>query len=111
VQLASEAGESLQQIVSSVDRVTDMVRQIATAAEEQSATSEEISSNITGIAEVAGENSEGVKQVSIATEDLAKVAEELKAMVSEFKITGGDADNSMEDGNDISDTSRNLRVV
>ncbi len=86
VLLASEAGESLQQIVSSVDRVSDMVRQIATAAEEQSATSEEISTNIAGIAEVANENSEGVKQVSIATEDLAKVAEELKAMVSEFKI-------------------------
>ncbi len=96
VLLASEAGESLQQIVSSVDRVTDMVRQIATAAEQQSATSEEISNNIAGIAEVAGENSEGVKQVSIATEDLARVAEELKAMVSEFKITG----NSQNDAKD-----------
>jgi methyl-accepting chemotaxis protein len=112
VQLASEAGESLQQIVSSVDRVTDMVRQIATAAEEQSATSEEISSNISGIAEVANENSEGVKQVSIATEDLAKVAEELKAMVSEFKITKVSNERTTNDNGSADDADTpNLRAV
>jgi methyl-accepting chemotaxis protein len=88
VQLASEAGESLQQIVSSVDRVTDMVRQIATAAEEQSATTEEISTNITSIATVTQENTDGVKQVSAASDDLAKIADELKDIVSRFKLRG-----------------------
>jgi len=101
VQLASEAGESLQQIVSSVDRVTDMVRQIATAAEEQSATTEEISTNITSIATVTTENADGVKQVSAASDDLAKIAEELKDIVSRFKLRGGSnsafLDNASED--------------
>ncbi len=86
VQLASEAGESLQQIVSSVDRVTDMVRQIATAAEQQSATSEEISSNIMGIADIAQENNQGVKEVSDAAVELNMVAEGLKSLVGRFVL-------------------------
>ncbi len=86
VQLASEAGESLQQIVSSVDRVTDMVRQIATAAEQQSSTSEEISSNILGIAEIAEENNLGVKEVSDAAVELNLVAEGLKNLVGRFVL-------------------------
>ncbi|VAW37470.1 Methyl-accepting chemotaxis protein I (serine chemoreceptor protein) [hydrothermal vent metagenome] len=89
VQLASEAGESLQQIVSSVDRVTDMVRQIATAAEEQSATSEEITSNITGIAGIAEENSDGVKEVSSAADELNRIAEDLKMLVGTFILAAG----------------------
>ncbi|VAV85596.1 Methyl-accepting chemotaxis protein I (serine chemoreceptor protein) [hydrothermal vent metagenome] len=89
VQLASEAGESLQQIVSSVDRVTDMVRQIATAAEEQSATSEEISSNVSGIAEIANQNNVGVKEVSAAAVELNKVAEDLKGLVGTFILADG----------------------
>ena len=89
VQLASEAGESLQQIVSSVDRVTDMVRQIATAAEQQSATSDEISNNITSIADIAGENSDGVRNISSAAEDLNKVAEDLNSLVGTFTLAGG----------------------
>ncbi len=105
VQLASEAGESLQQIVSSVDRVTDMVRQIATAAEQQSATTEEISTNITNIATVTSENSDGVKQVSGATEDLAKIAEELKEIVSSFKLSAGSGDGTLANGNDGSKDS------
>jgi len=111
VQLANEAGDSLQQIVSSVDRVTDMVRQIATAAEEQSATSEEISNNITGIAEVANDNSQGIKQVAVFTENLTQVAEELKAMVSEFKIEEPDGRSKVTYENGSGEETPRLRAV
>ncbi len=105
VQLASEAGESLQQIVSSVDIVTDMVRQIATAAEQQSATSEEISSNIVGIAEIAQENNHGVKEVSGAAVELNMVAEGLKKLVGTFVLAG--ARRSGDAGSDYN-TPQNL---
>jgi hypothetical protein len=73
-----------------------MVRQIATAAEEQSATTEEISSNITGIAGIAEENSKGVKEVSDASVELHKVAEDLKGLVGTFVLAerGGARDKS-----------------
>ena len=109
VQLAGEAGEALQQIVSSVERVTDMVRQIATAAEEQSATSEEITSNVSEISAAAEENAEGIRQMSVATEDLSRVAEELRAIVGTFVlddgyVTVGDKDDAQRDtGNDAPD--------
>ncbi|VAW37478.1 hypothetical protein MNBD_DELTA02-472, partial [hydrothermal vent metagenome] len=56
--------------------------------EEQSATTEEISTNITNIATVTTENTDGVRQVSAASDDLAKIAEELKDIVSRFKLRG-----------------------
>ncbi|VAV85242.1 hypothetical protein MNBD_DELTA01-1748 [hydrothermal vent metagenome] len=119
VQLASEAGESLQQIVSSVDRVTDMVRQIATAAEEQSATSEEISTNISSIAGIAEENSDGVKHVSEAAGNLERVADELKGIVGTFTLENGnvshghvtEAHSDDSDDNEDEGGESSLRVV
>jgi len=116
VQLASEAGESLQQIVSSVDRVTDMVRQIATAAEQQSATTEEISTSVTSIADIAEENSDGIRHISSAADELNKVAEDLNGFVSTFilakggrAITGAGAVNPQETGSgDPASTSDNV---
>lgn len=86
VELAKEAGESLSQIVDSVEVVTDMVRQIATSAEEQSATSEEVSANVNGIAEISRETATGVRQVSSATEDLSKIADDLNRLTGAFVL-------------------------
>ncbi len=86
VELAKEAGESLSQIVNSVESVTDMVRQIATSAEEQSATSEEVSANVNNIAEISRETATGVRQVSSATDDLSKIADDLNRLTGAFVL-------------------------
>ena len=84
VELATNAKKALQQIVSSVEEVTDLVRHISTATEEQSATTNNISANVTDIASIARKTAGGVKHISVASEELNSIAEELKKMVEAF---------------------------
>lgn len=83
---ASKAGESLSTIASSVARINDMSIQIATAAEEQTATSEEINNNVTNISQMAEQTSDGAKQTAIASEELARLAADLQSFSSRFKV-------------------------
>ncbi len=84
--LADKAGESLTAIATYSQKVMDMIQQIATAAEEQSAASEEIARSVEGIAKVTKENATGVEQSAAAAEQLNRQAEGLQKMVSRFKV-------------------------
>lgn len=86
VEQASKAGTSLSAISAAVERINDMSTQIASAAEEQSATTEEINRNITGISEMAGETSTGAQQTATASGDLARLGAELQEIVGQFRI-------------------------
>lgn len=86
VKLANEAGQALNMIVEAVDKVNDMIAQIATASEEQSAAAEEISNSIEGIASITKETAEGSRQTSTASYELSRMATELRGMVGQFKI-------------------------
>lgn len=83
---ATEAGESLQKIVSSATEVAGMIRAIAAAAEQQSAASEEVSRNIEGISSVTRQTSEGAAQASAAAGQLSAKAEQLQSLVGRFKL-------------------------
>jgi methyl-accepting chemotaxis protein len=85
-ELADKAGESLTAIASFSQKVMDMIQQIATAAEEQSAASEQIARSVEGIARVTKENATGVEQSAAAAEQLNRQAEGLQKMVSRFKV-------------------------
>ncbi|MBI2413289.1 MAG: type IV pili methyl-accepting chemotaxis transducer N-terminal domain-containing protein [Deltaproteobacteria bacterium] len=86
VRLANEAGDALKRIVTGVEGVTDMISHIATSAEEQSATTDEITQNMDSIAEVAKTNVAAIGEVSRATNEMARLATELKSLVSNFKV-------------------------
>jgi methyl-accepting chemotaxis protein len=88
VTLANQAGDALKQIVTGVENVTDMISHIATSAEEQSSTTDEISRNMDSIAEVAKSNVSAIGEVANATNEMARLASELKDLVANFKITG-----------------------
>ncbi len=64
-----------------------MIQQIATAAEEQSAASEQIARSVEGIARVTKENATGVEQSAAAAEQLNRQAEGMRKMVSRFKTS------------------------
>ncbi|MEJ2621984.1 MAG: methyl-accepting chemotaxis protein [Candidatus Thiodiazotropha sp.] len=86
VEHASAAAEALQTINTAVERITGMNTQIANAAEEQSAVTEEINRSITNINSVAEQTSAGAQQTASASDDLARLAEQLKGLVERFKV-------------------------
>ena len=85
VEQAGKAGEALEVISTAVTTIHDMSAQIASAAEEQSAVSEEISRSIVNINEMAEQTSNGANQTATASEQLAHLATDLQNLVKEFK--------------------------
>ena len=82
----TKAGESLQQIMQSAERVGDMITQIAAAATEQSAATQQVNSSLDQIAKVARETAHGSGETATACQDLSKMAQELKALLAGFKL-------------------------
>src|SRR5208283_3735971 len=83
-----------------IDRISHISTEIATAVEEQSATTSEmarnvteaargaatISENIKGVAQAAQDTSTNVGEAQAATEHLAKMANQLRDQVSQFQL-------------------------
>ncbi|MFK7758538.1 MAG: methyl-accepting chemotaxis protein [Phycisphaerales bacterium] len=86
VELANQAGTSLQSIVTGSKSVQNMVRDIAAAATEQSAASSEIARAVESINAVTRESSEGASQAAQAAGDLAHQAEQLQSLVDKFQV-------------------------
>ncbi|MBL4796137.1 MAG: methyl-accepting chemotaxis protein [Oleispira sp.] len=86
VEQAVKAGSSLSAISNAVEQITEMSTQIASAAEQQSVTSDEINRNITNISDIANETSSGAQQSSSATASLAKLGIELQQLTVKFSI-------------------------
>ncbi len=79
VQLQNNVAENLQ-------TVTAMNVQIATAAEEQRAVTEEINHNIVNISQVTEQTATSTQQIAAASEELAKLASQMQNMVEAFKV-------------------------
>ncbi|HVP07309.1 MAG TPA: methyl-accepting chemotaxis protein [Candidatus Acidoferrum sp.] len=86
-ELADKAGNSLNEIVTMAQRVTDMISQMATASEEQSSAAEQISKNIEHISSVTKETATGADQSAAAAEELNRQADGLQQIVQRFKVT------------------------
>ncbi|MBU0551085.1 methyl-accepting chemotaxis protein [Myxococcota bacterium] len=93
--------ESIQSISTVIGRINEIASTIASAVEEQSATTESMSENVTAAASESEEISHNVKAVSEVAErtshssselmnaslDLSEMASNLKSTVARFKIT------------------------
>jgi methyl-accepting chemotaxis protein len=86
VEHTSDTQVSLTTIIEAITQINDMATHIASAAEEQSAVSEEINRSIVKINDVASEVSEGAKQTDVASGDIAQLASGLQGMVAQFKL-------------------------
>ena len=82
---AACSGKALQQILEQINDVTMQVNQIAAAAEEQTATTSEISRNMNEIKEVVQTTARGAEESVQASGQLARQAEELKQLVGKFR--------------------------
>ena len=83
--MANKSGEALKEILTLAEQAADQVRSIATAAEEQSATSEEINRGVEDINRIASETSEVMNQSAQAISELARQAQDLQNLVQELK--------------------------
>jgi len=83
---ASRSGDAIQQILEQIETVNMQVNQIATAAEEQTATTSEIAGNMHQITDVIQQTSRGAKESSSAALRLSALAAELQQALSRFRI-------------------------
>ena len=83
----ARSGEALEDILNKINELTMQVSQIATAAEEQTATTNEITNNIQMITDVVNRNVENARSTTQATGMLAKQVDDLHELVGKFKLS------------------------
>ena len=83
--LANNSGMALSEIVSLVDSESDQIRAIATASEEQSATSEEINRSIEEVSRIASETASAMQASDEVVLNLGQQAQELDNLIREMK--------------------------
>ncbi|KHK01054.1 methyl-accepting chemotaxis protein [Desulfovibrio sp. TomC] len=86
-ELAARSEAALGEIVTVVEAAGDQVRAIATAAEQQSATSEEINRSVESISAIAAETSQAMHQSAQAVSDLARQANDLNSLMAQLRET------------------------
>ncbi len=80
------AGELLLEIAEGVASISDRNLQIASAAEEQTAVSEDINRNVNEINDLVIQVSAGAEQTAITSQELARLAEHQQRLVNRFKV-------------------------
>jgi len=83
-----QAGKTMQEIVASVQRVTDIMGEITAASSEQSAGIDQVNTAITSMDETTQQNAALVEQAAAAAESLVEQAIQLADVVSVFKLEG-----------------------
>jgi methyl-accepting chemotaxis protein len=92
--LASDAGHTMSEVVGSVKRVSDMIAEIMSASQGQSAGIEQVNQAIIEMDNVTQQNAALVEQAAAAAESLRDQAGNLVQTVSVFKVrpAGGQRD-------------------
>ncbi len=85
VELTNESGKVLSEIVKGVEISADQIQGIATAAEQQSATSEEINRSVEEVNRITLDTTEGVTQTAQAVQELSEQMLRLSELVQELK--------------------------
>jgi len=83
---AARSRKALQDILQQVNEVAMQVNQIATAVEEQTAVSSEISGNMQQITVVVRKTSQGASESASAAAQMSGNAEELQRLVNQFQL-------------------------
>jgi len=85
VQQAIEAGGALEMITTEVTKISDMNTQIASAAEEQGAVSEEINRSVVNIREVSDQTVIEMNSLTQSSDNLLGVVGRLQTLIGHFK--------------------------
>ena len=86
VKHAADLRSSLETIVAAGATIESMNIQIASATEEQSATTEEIHRNVASIVGITEQTNGGARQTAAAGENLTQLAQQLRGLLQQFKV-------------------------
>jgi len=84
--LVDEAGKTMEEIVASVKRVTDIMSEITAASQEQSAGIEQVNQAITQMDEVTQQNAALVEEAAAAAESMQEQTQHLAQAVAAFDV-------------------------
>ncbi len=88
-QLVDQAGRTMEEVVMSVKRVTDIMGEISAASQEQSQGIEQVNQAITQMDEITQQNAALVEEAAAASESMREQAEQLSRAVAAFKLEQG----------------------
>jgi methyl-accepting chemotaxis protein len=83
--LAKESGQGLLEIVGLADKTAEQIQAIATASEQQSATSDEITRNIESVNAIAMETSHAMREASQAVTELARQTQVVRTLIADMQ--------------------------
>lgn len=83
VEQAQQAGRSLEEITAAVARIMDMNTQIATAAEQQSAVTNELNRNVHNIMDVIHSTANGARNLADSNQTLTDMTRNLSSIVKQ----------------------------
>jgi methyl-accepting chemotaxis protein len=86
--LVEQAGETMNEVVSSVKRVTDIMSEIMMASQEQSAGIEQINNAVTQMDDVTQQNAALVEEAAAAAQAMQDQVNSLNLVVSTFRLAG-----------------------
>jgi methyl-accepting chemotaxis protein len=88
--LVTQSGATLEQIVSAVKKVTDIVAEIAAASNEQSAGIDQVNKAVMQLDELTQQNAALVEQASAASQAMAEQARGLNDSMQRYRVNGSD---------------------
>jgi len=85
--LVGQAGKTMEDVVASIRRVTNIVAEIATASNEQRVGIEQVNQAIAQMDQVTQQNAALVEEAAAASESMHDQSQQLSRAVSEFKLS------------------------
>jgi methyl-accepting chemotaxis protein len=90
-QLVGEAGMTMREVVTSIQRVADIMAEITSASQEQTAGIEQINQAVSQMDNVTQQNAGLVEEAAAASEAMQNQAARLSELVSVFRLDAGQA--------------------
>lgn len=86
VEQSGQAAGALEAITQAISTINEMNTHIASAAEEQSAVSEEINKNVISISDLSAQTATSAEESTASAKAMEQLSSDLQALVSQFKI-------------------------
>jgi len=90
VQISSQAGEQLQEVVPEIEKTSRLVQEITSASSEMNSGADQVNSAIQQLNQVTQQNAASSEELATSAEELSSQADQLKQVTGFFKL--GDQD-------------------